>query len=388
MHVRGVMACLMLVILCTTVCALDHTGVNVQTTEESAKFGMLGLWHMNDQGSTESDSTVNGNDGVVLGAESVSGWFTRARAFDGDDFIGITNKNFSVCHNISFSMFVKLDSYSSGRSSLWSATDDGNISMWLGLNMTKLQFEVRDSNGNIHIIKSSSSITLKKWTPIAAIFNGYDNYMGIFTNGNQSVGGIIPKVGNQTHYHIHTLAYSTLVLGATFTNDTVNYFTGSMDEVIVYDGDLVYLQELYAKPPPPPTVSRDTSRYVVVGLAVLGICLFVILVIMSRQMGFSLRAPSTGILLSLLIGILAGTSIAFAYSPLCARWGLILLIIGFTMLVMFVLIRFNQVDLMGNKIEQALPLATPILAAILLAVGAVDGATGCLSSLGHPFWLA
>lgn len=392
MHLKPLALCLLvLLMLALPASALSHTSLKVPTTEETTKPGMLAFWHMDDEGSTETDSTPNANDGVVFGASSVMGAFDKAREFHGDDFIGITNKNFSVNYNISLSMFVKVSAYPSSRASFWSATDDSNVSVWLGLNLTKLQFEVRDSLGKLHVLKATSSFTLKKWTWIASIFNGYDNYMGLFISGNQTIGGAIPKATGQnlTKYHIDSLYASTIVVGATYTNETVDYYSGSIDELIVYDGDLAYLQDLWGKPPPSiPTVSKDTGRYVLVGLAVLGICLFVLIILMSRQMSFNLRAPSTGLLLSMLVGVLAGACLAFAYSPLCAMWGLLFFILGVTLLVFFVLVKLDNVDLMGNQIEQALPLALPILAAILLAVGLVDLSTGALTSHGRPFWLA
>jgi hypothetical protein len=399
MQVRLVATCLLFVLLCPLASALDHN-IAVPATESTSKPFMLALYHLNGEGSVEPDYTSNMNDGVVFGTTSVSGQFENARKFTSTDFIGITNKNFSVGYNISLSMFVYLPSFPGGRASLWSATDDENSTVWFGLNLTKLQFQVKDTKGKVHDVKASTSLTLRKWTYITAIFNGYDNYMGISMNGNETVGGHVPTgtgnfsatsnsrcIGNKTC--IHPLTYSTIVMGASYTNETIEYFTGSIDEVAVYDGDLAYLNILYSKPPPPvPPVSKDTSKYVLVGLAILGICLFVLIILMSRQMSFNLRSPMTAALVSLLVGVSAGACLAFAYPPLCGAWGLMLLIAGFALLTMFALIKANQVDLMGNKIEQSLPMVLPVLGLVLVALGAVDACTGVLTALGRPFWLA
>jgi hypothetical protein len=375
---------LMMIVISIPVSAL--TSVPVPTEELKPISHMLSLYHMNLGGAVEPDDTMNGNDAVIYGASaSNSSVFGRSYSFSGQDFLAVRNVKHQTAYNISFRVFLRIDSLTN-YSTIWSATLDENALIWLGLNGTRIEFQVRDDNGILHVLKSTRTLS-SRWVHITAIFNGFDNYMGLFQDGAKVIDGLVPSNGsrisgqqknnlchsilNRTSYCIAPLSSSSMTIGATFTNDTVQYYRGSMDELAIYDS-----QDFNGTYVPPAQTKGKTNYFLLFFLAICGISTFICFFCWKRgepdEFIYTALSIAIGFGIALVVGLIF---------PLTALYAPLLLAIGLTCMILYFTAYLYRLSLVPMDYEFLI-----LLIGIVLLLAACADAYFRLSS--NPFWIS
>lgn len=376
------------------------------------------ILHLDETGNIINDYSGKGNDGIALGTSSNNGVFNKAHEFDGNDWIILRNKNFSLSNNISLNVFVKIKNYPEEKYTIFSSTyESSNKSyflIWLGINETKVEFIVSNESLCQYMLISKYNLPLNRWVNIQAIYNGDENFMGIYIDGVLSDGGFIPapiNVSNenitlnnencntsyffsQNDFCIASLSNSTITIGAVYTNETTYYLDGYLDELVVFNTDVFYLNNTGSL-----NISMTTNNWwtfynttenaknITIALAIIGILLFCITIGFFYINPITVRTIGIASLLSFFASILLVVCLVMIFNPIAVSWSLIFFTAGFFLLIMYILIKKNTIDIYHPAIEESLQIILPFIMISMFLIGAIDLYTGCFSLQYKPFWV-
>jgi hypothetical protein len=427
-------AVVVIVILCCSIVSapnsqLDRSKTKVPDRPQTPSNFTTVILHLDDNSTIQTDASPNHQHGIAIGTNATEGVFGSARNFDGNDWIILENKNFSFGYNMSLSVFIKIDKYPADKYTIFSASQDTVTPVWLGINDTRIEFIVSNTTYHRYVLKSVDPVPLHRWTNIQAVYNGVDNFMGIYLDGKLCAGGNIPHalpppanaplpsnnslchLSNKTFYMsmsllenatnqsansfcISNLTNSTVTIGAVYQNTTQMFFDGAIDEFVTYNADVIYINYYYNNTYINTTNNNwwtvynttQTSQTLVFGFSILGILLFALIVGLLYSTGISVRSPAFAVLFALLIAILLTLSLIMVYPPISVSWSTLFYLAGFFSIALYVIIKKNVVDIFSPYVEQALPVLL-IISLISFIFGTIDVYTGCLSLWYHPFWI-
>jgi hypothetical protein len=217
----------------------------------------VALWHFdNGSGNTVYDDTANHNDGTIYGAKWTVNdggqWDNRsdlkfssgsAMQFDGlDDYV---ERSYDPCFTPGSSSWtveawIKAPSEEDTARAIvdWyrcgvHCPHDAAASYKLRITSNKAQWNVRDDNGNVATITSSSSVADNSWHHLVGTFNPAINSRKLYVDGVEV---------NSSSVTLTSLSDGgvsiPLEIGRTFVTgwgSPRNYFNGVIDEVAIYD---------------------------------------------------------------------------------------------------------------------------------------------------------
>lgn len=208
--------------------------------QNDGAYSIQGLWHLNDNSSSESDSSGNSNTGTVTGATyTTSGKFGGAYNFD------------AVSETISISANSTIDTlFATGGSLLfWAVIDSGGSGNTTGRILYKLdattgwQLFVRNEDVSTieikFVVKFSTDdgkwyigdVLLDTWVQIAIIYDGSStsNDVVMYINGESAtaIEETAPSGAIMTDTGVD------LYIGNNF--DTDRGFDGLIDEIVIWD---------------------------------------------------------------------------------------------------------------------------------------------------------
>lgn len=416
---KFVLCVLMLIILISPASApsdkkkADHSKAPVPKEEKHPDDHTTAIYHMDSTGTTELDETDNDNHGISIGAEpDDDGVFGKSKKFKGTDFVAITNNNFSIGNNISISLFVRIKHYPSENYTFFSSTQNGTIIIWFGMVGAGLSFIVQDDNGTFHNISSSSSVPLNQWIHVSAIFNGADDFMGVYQDGRLLSGGNIPNKHNDDdhdnghdgnincHQNVHhtnnstvtqvciqNMDNSTIIVGATYINQTEMYLEGNVDELVIYHADLVVIYANYTNY----TFNNNTyisQEQVLLGLALIGFLMFLLVMGLVFSSGISVTSPFVAVLISFLVGIVITISMIMVFPMIYTSWAMVFFLFGTVTLILYVLMRANRIDFARPDVESLFMVLLPASSLVFFIIGGLDVISGLITSTFPPFWIS
>ena len=192
---------------------------------------VVGMWSF-DEGDDDvtMDSSANGNDGTLVNdPEWTEGQFGEAIQFDGvDDHVTIGNAdNLSVTGDLTFSLWLNVSDYPTGWSTMLSklASDANAEFNFRYKNSTQGQFYY--GTGAAAIVlgwNPSEDLPLDTWTHVAGVRKS-KQYMKLYFDGVEK------RSLNIAADAISTAADVTIGR----QSDNKFYFSGSIDEVIIFD---------------------------------------------------------------------------------------------------------------------------------------------------------
>jgi hypothetical protein len=211
--------------------------VGVLTTSSYARIDpktVVGMWSF-DEGRDDvaADSSANENDGTLQnGPEWTEGKFGEAIQFDGvDDYVDMGNADhLSITGDFTFSMWVDISEYPTGwRNMLSKLVNDTNAEFnFRYKNSTQAQFYF--GTGAAAIICSwnpSEDLPLDTWTHIGGVRKSKE-YLKLYFDGAEKRSQNISVDAISTDAHV--------TIGR--QSDNKFYFSGSIDEVIIFNAAL------------------------------------------------------------------------------------------------------------------------------------------------------
>ncbi len=192
--------------------------VPVQAQED----GLVAEWHFDEgSGNILKDSSGNGNDGTIYGANFMEGKFGTALNFDGiDDYVEVPNSNSLNPQAITIEAWILPRSYGSNSGNIVSKasnsgyrvrTNSDGILAWID----------RD---NINTLGSKMVITLNVWSQV--VVTGDASGLAIYING-------VRDAKNSKAYG-HSETPNDLIIGSCLDFGG-EFFNGSIDEVRIYN---------------------------------------------------------------------------------------------------------------------------------------------------------
>jgi hypothetical protein len=209
----------------------------VLTTSSYARIDpqtVVGIWSFDEgKGDIAADSSSNKNDGTLQNdPEWTEGKFGEAIQFDGsDDYVDVGNAdNLSITGDFTFSMWVNISEYPTGwRNMLSKLVNDTNAEFnFRYKTSTEAQFYF--GTGAAAIIcnwNPSQDLPLDTWTHIAGVRKS-KTYLKLYFDGVEK------RSQNITTDAISTDAHVTIGR----QSDNKFYFSGSIDEVIIFNAAL------------------------------------------------------------------------------------------------------------------------------------------------------
>jgi len=188
-------------------------------------------------GTTISDSTSNGNDGTVEGAEvGVSGQIGTAAEFDGvDDYINYGNDSSIAVgegQSITLTAWVRIDNFSGDRHFFdkWSGGPNNFLFRYDNGN-NYLDFFISDDSSNSVVDTGAGNIpNTGEWTLVTAVFDNDNNTQKIFINGTEE--------GSKSTAYDPAYSNHIVTNGAGFNgSSSFNQIPGEMDASRIYVAD-------------------------------------------------------------------------------------------------------------------------------------------------------
>lgn len=223
--------------------APDNTTLYYGSPSINLSDDKLAYWTFND-GSTATDDSGNGYDGIINGASFVSGRYGYALDFERSSSqyvdighhevfsfwgIGIIDKPFSI------GGWVKLESYNNWMAIISKWESFGNRQEWqLFTNGADTYFRIYNEAGIAWIgRKISTALTLGNWHHIVGTYSASETSAGIsiYINGTE-VTGVVDETGL---YWGKTTTISEVYIGGTVSG---NYFDGLIDEAMISNKEL------------------------------------------------------------------------------------------------------------------------------------------------------
>lgn len=188
----------------------------------------LGVWHLDDV----TDATSNEYDGTNNGTASVAARFGNGRDFDGvGDFIELASFP-DLQQDFSISAWINVDNIDAGQRIF---IDDDNNTNGYALSVGdpgggRVRFYSRGAAPTSVDGGASQAVSAGSWFHVTGVAD-YD------ASGSRVIYVNSVEAANQTHTNqFGTDVGSAAIGGETLSGETGNRFTGTMDEVRVYDG--------------------------------------------------------------------------------------------------------------------------------------------------------
>ncbi|NIO22624.1 MAG: hypothetical protein GTN38_01170, partial [Candidatus Aenigmarchaeota archaeon] len=183
--------------------------------------GPVAFWHFDEGfGQIASDSSGNGNDGTVNGANWTSGISGSALSFDGvNDYVSVPENDILDPSEITIDAWVRINSMPIKNSDI--VAKGANDGYRFSITTTgKVWWSDR---GNTNSISTTSIVPINEWVHITVV--GSSSGLRIYINGELDASNSVPYGALNTD--------NTLEIGAEphFTE----YFNGTIEEVRIYD---------------------------------------------------------------------------------------------------------------------------------------------------------
>ncbi len=183
--------------------------------------GPVAFWHFDEGlGNSTADSSGNGNDGTINGANWTTGLSGSALEFDGiNDYVSVSENDILDPSEITIDAWIRINS---------TPTINGNVvakganngyrflitttrAIWLG------------DRGGTNSIKTTRLVPINEWTHITVV--GSSSGLRIYINGELNASNSVPYGALNTN--------NALEIGA--EPQFSGYFNGTIDEVRIYD---------------------------------------------------------------------------------------------------------------------------------------------------------
>ena len=194
------------------------------------------LWHFNEgEGNVLHDSSGNGNDGVIHGANWTEGVMSSGLEFDGvDDYVDVNfNPKYSTTDDFSWEAWMKVSDISNNPAIITARDETGSSSDMIRLqvwNDGRIYFVMRDENGDSsNNFWTTKTVDDGKWHHIVLVRNTIADKFYIFIDGYQYASVTDPSTGAicSTEGGLN-IGYDPYLGGC-------DYFNGIIDEVAIYD---------------------------------------------------------------------------------------------------------------------------------------------------------
>jgi hypothetical protein len=186
----------------------------------------VALYHFNEtSGSTVSDASGNGNNGVATGTTIDAGKFGNARSFNGStDYIKINGSSSLTIHgSMTIEAWIKPTGTSNRPILEYGDGLTNGVHVWQDPAFDRLYVNFVDVNNNNHMLTSpSGTIILNQWQHIAAVYDSATGMAYVYRNGVSVASSAIGQVSLKTSYDVYI---GIRKLAEYF------YYTGLIDEV-------------------------------------------------------------------------------------------------------------------------------------------------------------
>ncbi len=193
-------------------------------------IGNVGLWHMNDLIGVCSDSSGNGNDGVLLGGvtNGLVGKFNTALNFNGSDgYADIPNEpSLNPTNQITIATWIKWNinpALGQNWASILNKNADNQYRLQHNNSNTSFEFAIRTTPNGNRWVNSLTSPQEGRWYFVVGTYNG--SVLRMYVNG----------ILESTNNHGGSLVTSTsnLNIGRRTIGD--RYFNGIIDETAIFN---------------------------------------------------------------------------------------------------------------------------------------------------------
>ena len=200
----------------------------------SCVYSLVSYWKFDEGSGTKAYDYMKLNNGTLMNMETVdwvTGKYGKALKFDGvNEYVDCGSKASLNLNAFSITVWVNPTSVSGYKTIVRKAgasSADTNYALDLDSGNTKVRFFVYDTSGNYHgVMATTKSVSLNKWTHIAATYDG--TTFKVYINGTQDAttatwsGSIKTTTGS-------------LKIGSSTSS---NYFNGTIDEVKIWNRSL------------------------------------------------------------------------------------------------------------------------------------------------------
>jgi len=205
-----------------------------------------------DSGSSANDGTFNG---VTLGETgALDGDSDTAARFGGDNHVEIPHSDDYLLDNGTVQLWFKADNLNS-KQALFSKDHTnlgtgGHLTMWATDNGT-VQVRLQDAVSGDNFVESGSVLNAGQWHHVVFTFGarGMELYVdGQLQDTNGYTGGTSATSGGAGNFEPIALGASTVVSDQGTANNLTDFFSGVMDEVALFGGQLSAqeIADLYA----------------------------------------------------------------------------------------------------------------------------------------------
>jgi prepilin-type N-terminal cleavage/methylation domain-containing protein len=206
----------------------------------------VGIWRFEEGSGVDiHDESGFGNDGIlgdgtcVAGNGSCPSWAigqgvysgTNALSFDGNDYVnfGSARENLQMGTGaITLEHWIKLSPWSGYRILFFGGAGGGwnGYATGLSTDCSSFHYEVCGSTGGRQSADVNIGIELNKWNYIVFIFDGINNRMTCYLNGEKKDNRSISDPGNVRNSHIFAIGSH---------NGSSWFYNGSIDDVRIYN---------------------------------------------------------------------------------------------------------------------------------------------------------
>ncbi len=205
---------------------------------------LVALWHFDENsGTTAYDSTDNSNDGMINGASLiVDGKLGNALSFDGNDYVMISNSSSLEPSEITVEAWVKRNGSPGSCKYIVSKYLPDRIGSYSSYGLYTgsggIRFYIGHSGGWIGSPQASASIVWNgDWHHVAGTYDG--SAVKLYVDGEPVVGA------GSTTSDIYYEGTGNLYIGA-YTDSSYLAFSGTIDEVRIWDGALTAGEIMYS----------------------------------------------------------------------------------------------------------------------------------------------
>jgi type II secretory pathway pseudopilin PulG len=185
------------------------------------------LLHLNNSGASVNDASGSGNTGTAINTSPTSGYFDQALQFTGNNsYITIPNSgSLNPSTALTLEAWIKW-SINPATSTSWAQIINKNVDNQYQIQHSQtnnaFEFALRTSTGRRYML-STTAPQQGIWYHVVATYDG--SFMRLYVNGNLersiAANGTIPS------------STTPVNIGSRTSND--RYFTGTIDEVAIYD---------------------------------------------------------------------------------------------------------------------------------------------------------
>ena len=187
-----------------------------------------------------NDSSGNGNDGTLNGVTFASNNTMTFAQFTSTSYINVPDNStfdFSNASGVTIATWIRQEQSTSGdilRKMGTSGSSDDEYGLWLS--STGQISGGLNGPGQQKILQAKSSLSLNTWTHVVFMWNKVDSKISFYING------ILDTITNSTITSIQN-TNAVLRIGA-WVQSYLNSFTGSIDDIRIYNRALSYQEIL------------------------------------------------------------------------------------------------------------------------------------------------